>query len=234
VKQKLAEALANFHLLALSMVGESIRNDGGVVFVYDVIVCVAGGEDHRAMCGDSCSDKRGGKDIFVVDQDGVDLSECHIRHSLLFGEEFGVLHTSCGVVAVVIEEVAGYFSFGLWVFCRNEFWCRGLRLVGTMWNGFPPVGLGGNSLWCGRWCWGGYVGSGSRVSCCIFDRILLCEFRLENLLDWNHCWCSFKGPRRTLVCETLLLQLGNSSTKCSDLVVQLVCGFLKGLGGISS
>jgi len=233
VKQILAEALVNFQLLALSMVGESICNDGGVVFVYDIIVYVAG-EDHRATCGDLCSDERGGKDIFVVDQDGVDLSECHIHHSLSFGEGFGVLRTSCGVIAVGIEEVAGYFSFGQWLFCRNEFWCSGLHLVGTTWNGFPSVGIGGNSLWYGRWYWRGYVGSGSRVSCCIFDRVLLHEFRLENLYDWNHCRCSFNRPHQTLVCENLLLQMGNSSTKCRDLVVQLVCGFLKRLGGISS
>ena len=45
MEQKLAESFADLYLLAHSMVGESIRNDSGVMLVDDVILGIASRED---------------------------------------------------------------------------------------------------------------------------------------------------------------------------------------------
>jgi len=59
VQEELAETFPYFHLLAFSVVGEGVCNDRGIVFVDDVALGVAGGEDDGSAHGDSGAGEKG-------------------------------------------------------------------------------------------------------------------------------------------------------------------------------
>jgi len=117
VEQKLAEALPNFHLVTLPVVGEVVSDERGVVFVGDVVLGVAGGEDDRSAHGNSGVDEGGFSYVLVIDQGLVDSVERTVRNDL-----------AGGVVSFAVEgsfrggcrpEVAGDFTFGFgvpWLF----------------------------------------------------------------------------------------------------------------------
>ena len=62
VEQELAEALPDFDLLALAIVGEGISNDRCVVFIEDDVVSgVGGGEDDGSTHGYLGAEEGGGR-----------------------------------------------------------------------------------------------------------------------------------------------------------------------------
>jgi len=61
VEQELAEALPNFDLLALAVVGEGVGDDRRVVFIDDVVLGVGGGEDNGSARGYPGAEEGGGR-----------------------------------------------------------------------------------------------------------------------------------------------------------------------------
>ena len=59
VEQELAEALPDFDLLALAVVGEYVGDDRHVVFIDDVVLGVGGGEDDGSTHGYPGAEKGG-------------------------------------------------------------------------------------------------------------------------------------------------------------------------------
>jgi len=72
VQEELAETCPYFHLLVFSVVGESICDDRGIVFIDDVVLGVAGSEDDRSTHGDLDAEEGGCGYVLVVDQGFVD------------------------------------------------------------------------------------------------------------------------------------------------------------------
>jgi hypothetical protein len=156
MEQELTEVLPDFHLFTLSVIGEDVGDDRGVVFIDDVVLGVAGGEDDGAAHGDMGTEEGWGSYVLVVDQGLVDLVECSVRDDLVGGVvSFGVEGGFGGGGA---WEVARDLSFGLGVYSRDEFWYGGLLSLASL----PQVllsfdisgvfGVFGWWVWVGGWC----------------------------------------------------------------------------------
>jgi len=129
VEQELAEALPDFDLLALAMVGERIGDDRRVVFIDEVVLGVGGGKDDGSMHGYPGAEGGGGGYVLVVDQGFVDLMEGCIRDDLAgdvvsfsMGGSFGggrgweVAHDLALGLGVHGRDKLGVACFLPWVF----------------------------------------------------------------------------------------------------------------------
>jgi len=94
VQQELAKAFSDLHSLTFSIVGERVLNDRSVVFVYNIVLGVAGREDDVAADRDTCTDKRRCKDVLVINNCGVDMAERGVCGNL-----------ACGVVLLSVDDV---------------------------------------------------------------------------------------------------------------------------------
>jgi len=83
MQQELTEAFPYFYLLVFSVVGEGVCNDRGIVFVDDVVLGVAGGEDDGCAHGDSGAEEGGYGYVLVVDQGFVDSEKRGIGDGLM-------------------------------------------------------------------------------------------------------------------------------------------------------
>jgi len=118
VQEELAETFPYFHLLAFSVVGEGVCDDRGIVFVDDVVLGVAGGEDDGSADGNSGAEQGECGYVLVVDQGFVDSVKCGIRDGLTGTvASFGTGGGFCGGFS---WEVARDLTFSLGVHGRDE------------------------------------------------------------------------------------------------------------------
>jgi len=82
VEQELAEALPDFDLLTLAVVGEGVGDGCRVVFTDDIVLGVGGGEDDGSTHGHLGAEEGAGGYILVVDQGSVDSVEGCVRDYL--------------------------------------------------------------------------------------------------------------------------------------------------------
>jgi len=118
MQEELAKAFPYFHLLAFSVVGENVCDDRGIVFVDDVVLGVAGGEDDGSAHGDSGAEEGGCSYVLVVDQGFVDSVKRGI------GDDLSSIVVSFGVDGGFgggfSWEVACDLTFSLEVHGRDE------------------------------------------------------------------------------------------------------------------
>ena len=244
VGQKLAKALPDFDLLALSVVGESISDDRRVVFIDDVVLDVGGGENEGSTHGYPGAKEGGGGYVLVVYQGFVDSVDGCICDDLT-GD-------------VVSFSVGGGFSRGrgrkmacnlavsLAVHGRDKLGCGRLPSLGFLLQVLTSFNVGGMCGAFGCWVWlgGGFFGG---VSVCVGASAIV-GWRVVGILfvpsgslslslsvflsvgagvAWSPGWLS-GGGRAQCGCEELLLHLGDSGAQRGDLLGQAVCGDLKG------
>ena len=149
MQQKLAIAFTDLHLLTLPIVSEGICNDRRVVLIYDVVLGIAGGDNDRAMYGDSRTDERGYENVLVLDQGSVDMTECSVCHSLTFGIGFVQQNVRC-FIGIAIRKVACDLMLSLWILGWNKFWSGRLLLLDATRYGFPSSSAGVRGWWCGQ------------------------------------------------------------------------------------
>ena len=130
MEQELAEALPDFDLLALAIVGEGVGDDRRVVFIDDIVLGVGGGEDDGSTQGYLGAEGGGGGYVLVVDQGFVDSVEGCI-HDDLAGDLVsfsvgGSFSGGCG------REVARDLALGLGVHGRDKLGCGGLPSLGFL------------------------------------------------------------------------------------------------------
>jgi len=118
VQEELAETFPYFHLLAFSIVGEGTCDDRGIVFVDDVVLRVAGGEDDGSAYGNSCAEEGGCGYVLVVDQGFVDSVKCGIRNGLT--GTVASFSAGGGFGGGFSWEVAHNLTLSLGVHSRNE------------------------------------------------------------------------------------------------------------------
>jgi len=118
------------------------------VLVHNIVLVITCSEDDGAPYRDSCPDEWGSGNVFVVHQNGVNTTECHIRSGQPFSIGFLVLYT-IRVNGIAILEVACHLPFGLWVFGRYEFWRGRLHLAGSSLDGFLSTGVDSRGDWTG-------------------------------------------------------------------------------------
>jgi len=244
VEQELAEALPDFDLLALAVVGKGVGDDRCVVFRDDVVLGVGGGEDNGSTHGYPGAEEGGGGYILVVDQGFVDSVEGCVRNDL------------AGVV--VLFSVGGGFSggrdrkvardlfLGLGVHSRDKLGCGRLPSLGFLLQVLPSFDVGGMCgvfgwwVWLGDGCFGG-VGVCAGAGAVIGRRVVGIVFVLGGSLPlslslflwvgadvaWAPGWLS-GGSRALCGREELLLHLGDSGAQRGDLLGQAVRGDLKG------
>ena len=83
MQEELAETFPYYHLLTFSVIGEGICDDCGIVFVDDVVLRVAGGEDDGSTHGDSGAEEGGCGYVLVVNQGFVDSVKRGIGDGLM-------------------------------------------------------------------------------------------------------------------------------------------------------
>jgi len=190
MQEELAETFPYFHLLAFSVVGEGICDDCGVVFIDDVVLGVAGGEDTDGSAHGNSGAEEGGCDyVLVVDQGFVHLVKCGIGDGLTGTvASFGM---GGGFGAGFSWEVARDLMFSLGVHGRDELrWGRLLPLA-PLSQILPSFNVGGVSGLFGWQLWlgarglggisvstGGGVGVRSRVRFIVISVVVVCSLLL--------------------------------------------------------
>jgi len=244
VEQELAEALPDFDLLALAVVGEGVGDDCRVVFIDDVVLGVGGGEDDGSTHGYPGTEEGGGGYILVVDQSFVDSVEGCIRDNLA-GD---VVSFSVGgsVSGGRGRKVAHDLALGLGVHGQDKLGCAGLSSLGFLLQVLPSFNVGGVCgvfgwwVWLGDGCFGGVgicVGAGAIVGRRVVGVVFVLGGSLPlslTLFLWvgaDVAWAASRlsgGGRALCGQEELLLHLGDSGAQHGDLLGQAVCGDLKG------
>jgi len=244
VEQELAEALTDFDLFALAVVGEGVGDHRRVVFIGDVVLGVGSGEDDGSAYGYQHAEEGGGSYILVVDQGFVDLVESCVHDSLAgdivsFGMGGG-FSGRCG------REMACDLALGLGVDGRDKFGCGGLASLGFLLQVLRSFNVGSVCGMFGWWvCLGGgcfdgvgvYVGAGAVVGWLVVGIVFVLGSFLPlslSLFLWvgaNVVWALDRlsgGGRALYRQEELLLHLGESGAQHGDLLGQAICGILKG------
>jgi len=174
MQQELAVSLSDLDLLTFTLIGKGIFDDGCVILVDDICLGVTGGKDKVAMNRDQRTDECRHEDIFVIDNCGVDLTECYICCDLAFSI---ILFSVNRIWSVLPGEVTRNLLFSLRV-CHRYKLGRGNLLIflTTHFQGAPAHGVGS------RWYWGSLCGSGNSyigrtgvsvgVGLCLVSRLL--------------------------------------------------------------
>jgi len=145
MQQELAVPLSDLNLLALSIKGEGICDDRGVVLIDHVVLVFTGGKYNVAANHDSRPDECRCENVLVVNYRRVGPMECHICHGLPFA--VGPLKVNAfGSTSITTLEVACHFTFGLRVLFRDELWWCSLWFLDFRWSGFPSSEIGGRGL----------------------------------------------------------------------------------------
>ena len=243
MEQELAEALPDYDLFALAVVGEGVANDRRVVFIDDVVLGVGGGEDDGSTYGYPDMEEGGGGYILVVDQDFFDLVESCVRDDL--AGDVVSFSVGGGFSGGHGRKVACDLAFGLGVYGRDKLGCGRLPSLGFLLQVLPSFNVGGVCGVFGWWvclgdgCFGG-VGVCTGAGAVIGWRVVGILFVLGGSLPlslslflwvgadiaWAPDWLSGGG---SVLCsqEVLLLHLGYSGAQCGNLLGQAVCGNLK-------
>jgi len=244
VEQELAETFPDFNLLALAVVGEGVGNDCHVVFIYDVVLGVGGGEDDGSRHGYPGAEEGGGGYILVVDQGFVDSVEGCIRGDL--AGDVVLFSVGGGFGGGCSREVARDLVLGLGVHGWAELGHGRLLCLGFLPQVLPSFNVGGV---CGMFGWWAWLGSGcfGGVGVCmdagavVGRRAAGVVFVLGGSLPLSLPFFLWVGAGVALapswlsgggwaLCdrEELLLHLGDSGTQRGDLLGQVVCGGLEG------
>jgi len=204
VEQELAEALSDFDLLTLAVVGECVSDDCSVVFVDIIVLGVGGGEDNGSMHGYLGADKGGDGYILVGDQGFINLVECGIGDGL-----------TGDVVSFEVEgcfggggtwQVAPDFMFSLGVHGRNKLRCSRLPPLILLSQVLSSLDVGGMygvfgwQVWLGGWHFGSVgirAGAGTGVGGWVVDVVVVLgssfpPFSFSLSLGWSW-WCL--GPQ---------------------------------------
>jgi len=244
VEQELAEALPDFDLLALAVVGEGVGDDCRVVFIDDVVLGVGGGEDDGSMHGYPDAEEWRGGYVLVVDQDFVDSVEGCI-HGDLAGDVVS-FSVGGGFGGGCSREVARDLALGLGVHGRDKLGHGRLPCLGFLPQVLPSFNVGGVCgvfgwwVWLGGGCFGG-VGVCTGAGAVVGRRAVGVVFVLGGSLPLSLPFFLWVGAGVALVptwlsggggalCgrEELLLHLGDSGAQRGDLLGQAVCGGLEG------
>jgi len=190
MQEELAETFPYFHLLAFSVVGDGVCDDRGIVFVDDVVLGVAGGEDNGSVHGNSGTKEAGCDYVLAVDQGFVDAVKCGIGDGLT--GTVALFSTGGGFGGGFSWEVADELTFSLGVHGRDELrWGRLLPLpphsqILPSFNIGGVSGLFGWRFWlCGRGLGGvsvstgGGVGVRSRVRFVVIGVVVVCSLLLS-------------------------------------------------------
>jgi len=244
VEKELAEALPDFNLLVLAVVGEGVGDDRRVVFVDDVVLGVGGGEDDGSMHSYPGADEGGGGYILVVDQGLVDSVEGYVCDHL--AGDVVSFSMGGGFSGGRGREVARVLTLGLGVHGRDTLGFGRLHSLGFLLQVLPSFDVSGVCAVFGWWVWlddrcFGGVGICAGAGAVIGRRVVGIVFVLGGSLPlslslflWvgtNVAWAPgwFSGGGRALCSrEELLLHLGDSGTQCGDLLGQAVHGDLQG------
>jgi len=141
VEQELTEALSNFDLFALAVVGQGVGNDHRVVFIDDVILGVGGGEDDGSTHGYLGTEEVGGSYVLVVDQGFVESVENCI-HDDLAGDVVS-FSVGGGFSRGRGRKMARDLALGLGVHGRDKLGCGGLPSLGFLLQVLPSFNVGG-------------------------------------------------------------------------------------------
>jgi len=244
VEQELAEALPDFDLLALAVVGEYVGDDRHVVFIDDVVLGVGGGEDDGSTHGYLDAEEGGGGYILVIDQGFVDSVEGCVHDDLVGNVvSFSVGGSfSGGRGRKVARDLA--LSFG--VHGRDKLGCGRFPFLGFLLQVLPSFNVSGMCgvfgwwVWLGDGCFGGVsvcAGAGAIVGRRVVGVVFVLGGSLPlslSLFLWvraDVAWAPSRlsgGGRALCGCEELLLHLGDSGAQRGDFLGQAVCGDLKG------
>ena len=164
---------------------EGVCNDLGIVFVDDVVLGVAGGEDDGSVHGNSGAEEGGCGYVLVVDQGFVDSVKYGIRDGLT--GTVALFSAGGGFGRDFSSEVSRGLTFSLGVHGWDELgWGRLLPLA-PLSQVLPSFNVGGMSglfgwrLWLGGWglgggsvCTVGAAGVRSRVWFFVIGVVVVC------------------------------------------------------------
>ena len=170
MEQELAEALPDFDLLTLAVVGEGVGDDRRVVFINDVVLGVGGGEDDGSTHGYPGAEEGGGGYVLVVDQGSVDSVEGCVCSGLA-GD---VVSFSVGGSFSVERgrKVARDLVLGLGVHGRDKLGCGRFPSLVFLLQVLPSFDVGGM---CGVFGWWVRLGDGrfSGIGVCTGARAVI-------------------------------------------------------------